>query len=117
MPTEDKPPFDSPFEWMGGEERVKALAERFYDLMDIEPAYKALRAAHGSTLKDARDKLFCFCAAGWAGPNITPNALAIRACACGTCRSRLVRLNATNGWRAWTKPCRKPRWTRCCANA
>jgi hemoglobin len=51
---------------MGGESRVKALAERFYDLMDLEPGYQALRAAHGSSLQDAREKLFWFLC-GWLG--------------------------------------------------
>lgn len=27
----------TPFEWIGGEEKVKQLVERFYDLMDLEP--------------------------------------------------------------------------------
>ena len=66
MHIEEKPPFDTPFEWIGGEDRVRALVDRFYDLMDLEPAYQALRAAHGSTLQDARDKLFWFLC-GWLG--------------------------------------------------
>ncbi len=60
MNTEAKSPFETPFAWIGGEEAVRALSERFYDLMDMEPGYQALRAAHGSTLQDARDKLFWF---------------------------------------------------------
>ena len=66
MHSEEKPPFDTPFEWIGGEEGVRALVDRFYDLMDLEPAYQALRAAHGSTLQDARDKLSWFLC-GWLG--------------------------------------------------
>ena len=66
MQIEEKPPFDTPFEWMGGEGQVRALVDRFYDLMDLEPAYKELREAHGSTLQDARDKLFWFLC-GWLG--------------------------------------------------
>ena len=66
MHIEEKPPFDTPFEWIGGEDRVRALVDRFYDLMDLEPAYKELRAAHGSTLQDARDKLAWFLC-GWLG--------------------------------------------------
>ncbi len=66
MQIEEKPAFDTPFEWIGGESRVRALVDRFYDLMDLEPAYSALRASHGSTLQDARDKLFWFLC-GWLG--------------------------------------------------
>ena len=36
---------------------MQALSERFYDLMDLEPAYQALRAAHGPDLTQAREKL------------------------------------------------------------
>lgn len=56
----------TPFEWIGGEDTVKALVERFYDLMDLEPGYADLRAAHGSTLESARQKLFWFLC-GWLG--------------------------------------------------
>ena len=56
----------TPFDWIGGEPRVRALVDRFYDLMDIEPSYRELRAAHGSLLDDARDKLFWFLC-GWLG--------------------------------------------------
>jgi hemoglobin len=59
-------PFATPFEWIGGEARVRALVDRFYDLMDIEPGYKELRTAHGNTLEDARQKLFWFLC-GWLG--------------------------------------------------
>ena len=69
MPIEEKPPFDTPFEWIGGEARVQALSERFYDLMDLEPAYAALRAAHGSDLSQARQKLFWFLCGWLGGPN------------------------------------------------
>lgn len=66
MNIEEKPPFDTPFEWMGGESKVRQLVDRFYDLMDLEPQYELLRAVHGRTLDDARDKLFWFLC-GWLG--------------------------------------------------
>ncbi len=66
MNIQEKTPFATPFEWIGGEARVKALVERFYDLMDLEPGYAALRASHGNTLSGARDKLFWFLC-GWLG--------------------------------------------------
>ena len=56
----------TPFEWIGGEEKVRALVERFYDLMDLEPAYKDLRASHGTELDRARQNLFWFLC-GWLG--------------------------------------------------
>jgi hemoglobin len=56
----------TPFEWIGGEARVRELVDRFYDLMDLEPAYKELRAVHGSELDSAREKLFMFLC-GWLG--------------------------------------------------
>lgn len=57
---------ESVFEWIGGEAAVQALVTRFYDLMDLEPAYAELRASHGSSLDDARQKLFWFLC-GWLG--------------------------------------------------
>ena len=66
METEENTPAQTPFEWIGGETAVKALVEHFYDLMDLEPAYRELRAAHGSDLASARDKLFWFLC-GWLG--------------------------------------------------
>ena len=56
----------TPFEWIGGEEKVKQLVDRFYDLMDLEPAYAQLRAAHGTDLVRARQNLFWFLC-GWLG--------------------------------------------------
>lgn len=66
MDSENKAPAATPYEWMGGEERVKALVERFYDLMDLEPAYADLRAVHGGNLDNARQRLFWFLC-GWLG--------------------------------------------------
>jgi len=61
-----KPPFETPFAWIGGESQVHALVDRFYDLMDLEPGYTALRAAHGTELANAREKLKMFLT-GWLG--------------------------------------------------
>jgi hemoglobin len=70
MNIEDKPtgnpPFETPFAWIGGESQVQALVDRFYDLMDLEPGYAALRAAHSTELVNAREKLTMFLT-GWMG--------------------------------------------------
>ena len=54
------------FELIGGESRVRELVDRFYDLMDLEPAYAELRATHGPSLDNARQRLFWFLC-GWLG--------------------------------------------------
>ena len=72
MQIQEPPPRDesghalTPFDWIGGEAAVHALVDRFYDLMDLEPAYRELRASHGTTLDEARLKLFWFLC-GWLG--------------------------------------------------
>ena len=69
MNIQEKPAFNNHFEWIGGEEKVKALVERFYDLMDLERSYTALRAVHGSDLANARQRLFWFLCGWLGGPN------------------------------------------------
>ena len=56
----------TPYDLVGGDAGVRALVDRFYDLMDFEPAYARLRAVHGSTLESAREKLYLFLS-GWLG--------------------------------------------------
>ena len=56
----------APFDLIGGEAAVRALVERFYDLMELDPAYADLRATHGSDLAGTRDKLYWYLC-GWLG--------------------------------------------------
>ena len=60
------PPGPTPFDRLEGEDGVRALVDRFYDLMDLEPAYAELRALHPTPLDGSRDKLFWFLC-GWLG--------------------------------------------------
>ncbi|MEI2417728.1 group II truncated hemoglobin [Orrella sp. JC864] len=65
-------PFDTTrtiFEQLGGEPGVQALVDRFYDLMDIEPDLAELRALHGPTLDNARQRLFRFLCGYFGGPD------------------------------------------------
>ncbi|GAB3664094.1 group II truncated hemoglobin [Ramlibacter alkalitolerans] len=66
MEIQDKPPYATPYEWIGGEEKIQALVDRFYDLMDLEAKYAELRAAHGTELERARQHLFWYLC-GWLG--------------------------------------------------
>jgi hemoglobin len=54
------------FDWVGGEGAVRALVDRFYDLMELEPVYAKLRAVHPGDMSGSRDKLFWFLC-GWLG--------------------------------------------------
>ena len=67
--SEDEVKPATAFAWIGGEEVVRRMVDRFYDLMDLEPKYAQLRAAHGDTLESARDKLFWFLCGWLGGPN------------------------------------------------
>lgn len=54
------------FAMIGGEGRIRELVDRFYDLMELDADLAELRAAHGDSLEQARDKLFWFLC-GWMG--------------------------------------------------
>jgi len=54
------------FDALGGEAFVRALVDRFYDLMDLEAGYAGIRALHPPELDSSRDKLFWFLC-GWLG--------------------------------------------------
>ncbi len=60
----------TPFQRLGREPGVRALVDRFYDLMDLEPAYAQLRALHPSALDGSRDKLFWFLCGWLGGPDL-----------------------------------------------
>ena len=59
-----------PFGHLGGEAGVRALVDRFYDLMDLEPIYAGIRALHPTELDSSRDKLHWFLCGWLGGPNL-----------------------------------------------
>ena len=61
-----EPDSPTPYQLLGGDAKVRELVERFYDLMELEPAYAQLRSVHGSSLVSAREKLYLFLS-GWLG--------------------------------------------------
>jgi hemoglobin len=58
------------YELIGGEEKLRGLVDRFYDLMDLEQEYAGIRALHPTTLEGSRDKLFWFLSGWTGGPNL-----------------------------------------------
>ncbi|WP_165008658.1 group II truncated hemoglobin [Neisseria yangbaofengii] len=54
------------YQALGGAQGVRALTDRFYDLMELEPKYQALREMHGEDMALIRDKLYEFFS-GWLG--------------------------------------------------
>ena len=54
------------FEAIGGEEKIRSLVNRFYDLMDAQPEAAHIRALHPEDLSGSREKLFLFLV-GWMG--------------------------------------------------
>ncbi len=54
------------YEAIGGQQTVRALVNRFYDLMDTVPEAAGIRALHPETLDESREKLFMFLS-GWMG--------------------------------------------------
>lgn len=54
------------YQRIGGEETIRRLVDRFYEVMDEDPDYYGIRKLHPQDLEGARDKLFMFLS-GWTG--------------------------------------------------
>lgn len=66
MATPAATPSQSAYERIGGLAALRRITDRFYDLMDQDPAYTALRAIHAPDLAPMRASLPSFLA-GWSG--------------------------------------------------
>jgi hemoglobin len=58
------------YDLMGGDAQVRALVDRFYDLMELEPKFEILRALHPNDMSGSRDKLYLFLSGWLGGPNL-----------------------------------------------
>jgi hemoglobin len=61
---------ETPYALLGGAAAVRALVDRFYDLMELEAAYAGIRKLHQPDLAHARDKLYWFLSGWLGGPNL-----------------------------------------------
>lgn len=59
-------PVPTHFAELGGDDGIRRLVDRFYDLMDSAPEAANVRALHAASLKVSREKLYKFMS-GWTG--------------------------------------------------
>jgi hemoglobin len=60
----------TPYALLGGDAAVRALVDRFYDLMELEPRFAVVRRVHGADLSNARDKLYWYLSGWLGGPSL-----------------------------------------------
>lgn len=58
------------FDLLDGADGLCALVDRFYDLMQLESEFAALRAMHPTPLDGSRDKLYWFLSGWLGGPDL-----------------------------------------------
>lgn len=68
MPAKQRPVVSTNphYERIGGEDKIRELVTRFYQLMDSLPEASHIRAMHARDLRGSREKLFMFLS-GWLG--------------------------------------------------
>lgn len=64
--SQQKP--STPYEILGGHEAVEAIVAHFYQLIDVDPAYKELRALHAADLAPIQHGLTQFLNSWLGGP-------------------------------------------------
>lgn len=60
----------SPYDLIGGEPAVRAIVQRFYELMDTLPETWDVRKMHAEDLSGSQEKLFLFLSGWLGGPNL-----------------------------------------------
>ncbi|MFZ4062063.1 MAG: group II truncated hemoglobin [Polynucleobacter sp.] len=60
----------TPYELIGGADKVNTLVDRFYDLMALEDLFADLRVMHPSDLTISREKLKLFLIGWMGGPDV-----------------------------------------------
>ena len=59
-----------PYQLLGAADGVRALVERFYQLMERSPQYAGLRKLHRNDLSQTKELLFQFLSGWLGGPNL-----------------------------------------------
>lgn len=70
MSTEEEQQQPTPYELIGGADKLRELVDRFYDLMDLEAEFAGIRAMHPTPLDSSRDKLYWFLSGWMGGPSL-----------------------------------------------
>lgn len=60
----------TPYELIGKEDGVKALADAFYDVMDELPEAEMIREMHAKSLVDVKQKLYEYLNGWFGGPHL-----------------------------------------------
>jgi len=60
----------TPYEMLGGEQVLKDIVHRFYEIMDTMPEAQGVRAMHPADLKTSEEKLFMFMSGWLGGPSL-----------------------------------------------
>jgi len=60
----------SSYERLGGEDAVRTLVDRFYDLMNEDEDVSGVREMHAKSLRVSREKLYLFLSGWLGGPDL-----------------------------------------------
>lgn len=60
----------TPYELLGGEEKIRELADAFYQAMDETPEVADIRKMHGESLENIKQKLFEYLSGWLGGPHL-----------------------------------------------